>query len=114
VRTAGSLTRARWLVLPACAVAFTVFGLAPIQADAAAVHIPATASALQLKQIPDEVAPGWFYTGRTWPVTAAGGHACEAAGVDWLKEYPSYTAYACRLDDPVNNRINLWVYGIGN
>jgi hypothetical protein len=111
VGTRRSLARARWLVLPACAAAFMVLGLAPVQADAAAVHVPVSASAPHVKQIPEIIEPGWYFTGDTYPVTAAGGAACEDEG-KYIVEHTSFTTYQCRLDDPYENKINLWVYGI--
>ena len=91
------------------AAAFMVLGLASVQADAAAAHVPVSASAPYVKQIP---VPGWYFTNKTYPITAAGGAACESKGKYYVALYSNWTAWACRLDDPVDNKVNLWLYGI--
>jgi hypothetical protein len=49
----------------------------------------------------------WHFTGDTYPVTGAGGRACENEGSFLVRL--GALRYQCRLDDPTNNKINLWI-----
>jgi hypothetical protein len=97
--------------LGVAAAALTVSGLMPVQASAATAHVPVSASAPHVTQVPREIYPGWIFYGVTYPESE--GAACADRGEELVRS-GRWQNYQCRFDEPTKGRIGLYVYGIEN
>jgi hypothetical protein len=97
--------KARWLgMLAALGAAITIFAT-PISASSATLSTTATAHVSSSQVIPQEKTT-WIYSEYNFPLNQ--GAACEAKGRQLVADGWGFN-YACEHDNPVKNRLGLWI-----